>query len=213
MSSVLSIAPSLNGFRFDSPSLGEPGAADVSVVRDALAPLLTDASSAMERLAVNSREPGFALVTVCIDDRVVGYGAATRTSVAEPADGTPPVTVGGFTAEAVAAWAVSRGRGEAMVASLADEARRVSDGAHDALRLDPFVIDPGLDTITTDHVAGGLVAALLDRHAENHGHLGLVERILVRPGTPAVAVLLRSGWRAVKMDPLSEWAQFATPAL
>lgn len=197
MSSAPSFAPAVNGFRHESFS---PDSALDPQVRDRLAPLLHDSAGGLDRLAITSREPGFSLVTVSADDSVVGYAAATLASDAAPGSDLPPVTVGGFTAEAATAWAAARGRGDAVPESLVDE-------VHDALRLDPFVIDPDLDTITVDHVARGLVQALLD------GRDGVesVRRVLVRPASPAVAVLLRAGWRAIKMDPLSPWAQFEAP--
>ncbi len=230
MSSALSLAPTLNGFTYDSPRLGGGHGGDGhggdQAVRDRLAPLLQDSVDGMERLALSSREPGFSLVTVSRDDRVVGYGAATPASVEAPLGDLPPVTVGGFTAEAAADWAAARGRGEVLI-----EPERPD--TLEALRLDPFVIDLDLDTITTDQVARGLVTALLlgrtepSRASAPSGSSGssgssqlsapsgtstAARRVLVRPASPAVAVLLRAGWRAIKMDPLSPWSQFEAPA-
>ena len=170
----------------------------VGDLRDRIAPLVHDSAGDFDRLAVSSREPGFSLVTVSVDSRAVGYGAATETSVELPVGDLPPVTVGGFTAEAASEWAAARGRGEALVEPIRPELTT-------ALRLDPFVIDPDFDTIATNEIARGLVASLLDRQATP------VNRVLVRHGSPAVAVLLRDGWRAAKMPVTSAWTQFESP--
>lgn len=183
----------VNGFRLESFS-----AESALASRGRVAPLLRDSAGGMERLAVTSREPGFSLVTVSTDDRVVGYAAATLTSVESPDVDLPAVTVGGFTAQDASERAAARGRGEALPAPTRTEARRI----------DPLVIDPELDTITTDQVARGLVHALLDgRPDQQNGALP----VLVHPASPAVAVLLRAGWHAGKTDPLSAWDRFELP--
>ena len=67
--------------------------------------------------------------------------------------------------------------------------------AEEATRLDPVVLAPALATLDADRVCRELVAAALRVHERPWATAA------VHPTSPAVGVLLRDGWRPVKMPP------------